>query len=343
MKRDIQGLQALRALAAIAVVVHHGFAEVGGHDPLNFGALGVQTFFVISGFIMEWSTRPYSTIDGALNFSIKRAIRVIPLYWLVTGILTAMLIRANQEVSLSRFAMSLLFIPHFSPEPDGGISPILMPGWTLNFEMFFYFIFAVAGFLGERRVIALTAIMVPLVFLGMTLSLKDAISLTYTSPLLLEFLLGAWLAKNIVNINPMGKLASFLMACTGIVIFFYAENFVGNAVIAWSGRVTGVVLIAVPFALLASMRGFFSGLLIELGNASYSIYLWHTILMHLIYKYLVAPKLNPESPYHSLVALPLIAILAIFASWLAYIFIEKPMLSKLKGIVGRGSLKPAAS
>ena len=159
------GIQYLRAVAALAVVVFHA-AERSG---LNFvvGAAGVDIFFVISGFVM-WTlaaTRPVST----WAFYRDRLLRIAPLYWIVTlvmavGALAGLFPRIR--LTADHVIASLAFVPHRSPS-NGEIWPLLTQGWTLNLEMFFYLIFGLILFLPrERRLAMLTTTFVGLVLAG---------------------------------------------------------------------------------------------------------------------------------------------------------------------------------
>lgn len=133
MKKEdnIQIIQALRGLACILVVLCHT-------SYTHFGAFGVDFFLIISGFIIM-----YSTEKGAESFWKKRLIKIVPLYWFIT-LITAVLVYFlpwlfnSYEVSVEYILKSLLFIPY---EHSGIRQPLLGLGWTLNYEMLFYFIF----------------------------------------------------------------------------------------------------------------------------------------------------------------------------------------------------------
>ena len=73
-------IQALRAVAALAVLIRHaGFYEY------NFLAAGVDLFFVISGFIMVVSCWPeFGKQCAPRRFAVRRLVRIVPLYWLAT-------------------------------------------------------------------------------------------------------------------------------------------------------------------------------------------------------------------------------------------------------------------
>jgi peptidoglycan/LPS O-acetylase OafA/YrhL len=89
-----------------------------------------------------------------MKFTIKRLIRIVPMYWIATTIKVAALIAApavvlHATLDPSRIIMSYFFLP--SVTPDGRWEPILGVGWTLVFEMFFYLLFAVALFVKKTR------------------------------------------------------------------------------------------------------------------------------------------------------------------------------------------------
>src|SRR5580658_5421280 len=142
-------IQALRALAATAVVAYH--ALQWGSGGFDVGRAGVDVFFVISGFIMWRVTSGRDVTPGA--FLWRRVTRVAPLYWLTTlAVLAAALVWPGflPEVrpGWRHLALSLAFIPHL--DPRGLPFPTLPPGWTLDYEALFYLTFA-AALAGPRR------------------------------------------------------------------------------------------------------------------------------------------------------------------------------------------------
>ena len=155
-------IQALRALAALAVTTYHALQWAdGGFD---VGRAGVDVFFVISGFIM-WHVTAGRDMAPA-DFLWRRLTRVAPLYWLSTlGVLAVALVwpafLPEVRPGWAHLALSLAFIPHL--DPKGLPFPTLPPGWTLNYEAVFYLIFAAAlagprAWRGRVVVGALTAV-----------------------------------------------------------------------------------------------------------------------------------------------------------------------------------------
>src|SRR5438045_2337056 len=150
-RRDIVPIQMLRGIAASMVVFVHLDVQLArlGYRTLGSGwlATGVDIFFVISGFIMWVSVerRPDMTAGTFLR---NRLIRIVPLYWLVSAGVLTMTFAAPQLLHTTVFSAphaiaSFLFLPARHPVV-GNFWPLLIPGWTLDYEMLFYVLFAAA-------------------------------------------------------------------------------------------------------------------------------------------------------------------------------------------------------
>jgi peptidoglycan/LPS O-acetylase OafA/YrhL len=142
MKERLYGLELLRFIAAALVLFFH-------ISVIGVGEFGVDIFFIISGFVMM-----YSTQTDSRNFFLKRLIRIVPLYWLVTIITFSFYYIFPSFFSLpsndlSHLVMSLLFIPF--DKNGSGHAPILSVGWTLNYEMYFYFLFSLACIISNKN------------------------------------------------------------------------------------------------------------------------------------------------------------------------------------------------
>jgi exopolysaccharide production protein ExoZ len=170
------------------VVAFHISSRVGA--PFTIGAAGVDIFFVISGFVMWVISASHDTPPH--RFMANRLRRIIPLYWIATiGLATLAALTPTHlpsvKPSLDHALLSLLFIPHYNA--DGRIWPLLVPGWTLNYEMFFYALFTIALlFSPRRRLILLSTVMVALVLAGKSWAFHNPVAATWTGQLSLEFL-----------------------------------------------------------------------------------------------------------------------------------------------------------
>ena len=127
LAHSIDGLQYLRAVAALMVVFHHARWLFPADCILNtaawseFGSRGVDIFFVISGFVMAYSTRSFDPAGSrpaqAADFLVKRLIRVVPLYWVAT-LWTARRIIWHGNVDLD-LVKDFLFLPRFHEHDHG--------------------------------------------------------------------------------------------------------------------------------------------------------------------------------------------------------------------------------
>ncbi len=101
----LDSLQWLRALAAMMVLIGHVIEEAAHYRGVTIPAAnlpwtrGVDIFFVISGFVIALSMAHFTqSRDGARAFLLRRAVRVVPLYWLFTTLMVAALLLAPSGV-----------------------------------------------------------------------------------------------------------------------------------------------------------------------------------------------------------------------------------------------------
>ena len=205
----LKNIQALRGIAALLVVGLHlilfGNQKYGLNAPqLNELAhlfkIGVDIFFVISGFVMIVTTsRTAKGGHSALKFIARRITRIYPVYWFVSFLLMPIfLFRPNWINSGDSIASSLLH--SFLLFPHEG-TPLLMVGWTLEYEMFFYIVYALSLLIFPARwrlhFLALWALSG--VGIGLVYSFSAPLAQLATSPFLLEFLAGAILGHLYVS------------------------------------------------------------------------------------------------------------------------------------------------
>lgn len=270
---QLQSIQQLRGLAALAVVLFHYSAVVGWE--WTVGQAGVDVFFVVSGFIMWMVTEKPTT---PAKFAWDRAARIVPIYWLAT-----MIMATWNGSRPGAIITSLLFIPY---ERSPGVPyPILAPGWTLNLEMFFYGLFAATLFLPRRAQLwTLTATFGALTLAGWLFHLPGPVWGAYTNPIIAEFIAGAWLCVA----WRKGLLPSPRTA-VGLVLAAVATLAVVDASGAYSEPVRplvwGLPALAVVAALLGLERAGKAPLwlpLKHLGDASYSLYLFHMPVLYVV-------------------------------------------------------------
>lgn len=319
--RKLQGLQYLRALAAISVVAYHSAFRTD----LGFaiGAHGVDIFFVISGFIMWVITERKPERPG--TFIWDRLTRIAPFYWLATLAMIggwSLKLFPNLHLSLEHVAKSLAFIPHRSPS-NGEIWPLLVQGWTLNYEMFFYLVFALAlAFSGWKRLSIIFGTIIGLCLTGLFVRSENALWITYTNPLMLEFLAGILIGIVWTRL-PFSLTASRSICAIGLMGFiFYA--FVGGAPLK-----VVVALLAIALVLGTVLIDRYDGMprvawAAYLGDASYAIYLWHTFAISVVL------KVGTNLGLPALVTCALATVSGVFLGCLFYSFMERPFMRWMK-------------
>ena len=273
---QLLSIQYLRAIAAIMVVAYHVGFKFGAD--WTIGQAGVHIFFVISGFLM-WLVTFGREITPA-RFMVQRIIRIVPLYWIITLLVAAAAIaRPNlfhEQPIPSHLLQSLLFVPHLSP--TGETFPLLIQGWTVDYEMFFYLLFALTLFLPRRFLLPGFSLAIgALVVAGEVLAPANPIARVYTSHLLFEFLAGVWLGSAFSAGRILGaRLAMILLAggVAALVGSIWILDLPIDRTITWG--IPSLAILAGAIAL--ETHKFVPRLpwLKLLGDASYSIYLSHT-------------------------------------------------------------------
>jgi len=155
----------------------------------HFGYAGVDAFFVVSGFIMATVTSGrFGSLSGAIDFLAKRVIRVYPLYWLCSAVILVMLFLRpssfDPALADKSVAASLLLLPM-----EGG--PLLVVGWTLTYELYFYTLTAMAlAMSSERRVPALLSVWAAALVAAQLVPVQGPWLSLVASPLGFEFIAG---------------------------------------------------------------------------------------------------------------------------------------------------------
>jgi peptidoglycan/LPS O-acetylase OafA/YrhL len=330
------GIQALRFVAAFLVLLDHSthfVAErlVPDYPVWDNGAAGVDIFFVISGFVMVMSSRGLiGTPNAGSIFFIRRIARIVPIYWMATTfkllvilIVPAIVVRAGLD--LSHVFSSYLFLPARSP--DGRIAPLLGVGWTLNFEMFFYSVFAIAlaARISPYRLVG--ALFLGLAVLALFRNPDWPAVAFWADAIVLEFVAGMLLAK---AYQAGVKLTTGPSIALLVVGFFWLFQYPSGDALSSSlsaptwGRVLawGIPAVAIVTAVVylePLLRGRIPGSLLLLGEASYALYLFHTLLSP------VAPQVLARYGLPiPILSVTLSILIALISAVIIYRWVERP-------------------
>lgn len=323
---EIISLQYLRAAAALLVVFHHVRNPSNGlFNPIahwQFGQAGVDMFFVISGYLMYALARG----DHPIRFLRRRIIRIVPLYWIATLFLYLQVMVGFPGVlpRPDQLLRSLLFIPQYHQQAKTEIWPFLVPGWTLQYEMYFYAMFAIG--LAFRRPLAITLMVGAIVVVFGQLGVGDssnAIFVAYTSPIITEFFQGMLIAL----VHQRRSLARLWVALPiGIVALLLAGNFDAPRLLIW-GLPSTLILIGC-LALEDAKRMPSIPLFKLLGDASYSIYLSHAFVLQI--GLLVWWKVPLTGWAQFVIFTPAAVVGCTFIGVLIYRYVEQPMLWRVQ-------------
>ncbi|WP_414489702.1 acyltransferase family protein [Stenotrophomonas maltophilia] len=266
----LQSLQALRGVGAVAVVIYHALSI---HPFLNFraGAAGVDLFFVISGIVMCLSLRPETT---ALDFMKRRVIRVVPMYWIATTLAAAYFYIRYPDIPPSTIHIVRSYL--FAPPPEGFGMPVLYPGWTLNFEMFFYAVLSVM-LVTRRMAIPLAACL--LVVLSSVGSVIPSLSkIYYFNPIILEFAAGMVIGLAIKAGYRPRLMEGSVYLIGALVLIVVHNHYRSEGVLPWLLPSILLIVGSLAFETSKVVTHRFTQLI---GEASYSIYLFHALAIWL--------------------------------------------------------------
>ncbi len=277
------------------------------------GASGVDIFFVISGFIMlSTAFSRFGEPGAGRRFLARRLTRIAPLYWLCTSAIlmahVSGILYGHIVVSPASVIGSFLFV-------DTG-HQILGAGWTLNYEMWFYLVFACFLFLRSTRT-AVCVIVGTLLLAAFFASLHPATPFLrfLANPISIEFCYGLAVALIYSRSRPASRairVTSFLAGLAGIALGSALAPHLTTAGIDahWRWVAWGVPACLLVFSLIActTPKNVLGKILLLLGDASYSLYLTHSIVMTAYARIIKTGRLDGQNVYLVIAAVLLISV-----------------------------------
>ena len=352
----LANIQVLRAIAALLVVHAHAAGPTGLGLGWAGGANGVDLFFVISGFIIAY----VASIDAS-QFMTRRLIRIVPIYWSSTLALYLLVLvlphmfrtTSSDPVLLVR---SLAFLPTASGvhTGDGIPHPTLSGGWTLNYEMYFYAIFAIALAWSRRwvTVVAVALLLAVLAIVQLTPLRHQPVAYFYGHPIVLEFAYGIaafhvagfleerWRARPGDRGRSVALGAGLVLGLASLAltheIFGATPRWLASGIPAFVVVVCAVLLERVHTVRVTNRW------LILAGDASYVMYLIHAYVVFGILRVFVGNRQMSEL-VGQLAALGLCAVSTV-AAIVIYRYYEQPILGALKRrFIAPRRARPAAA
>ncbi len=348
---QIAGIQVLRALAALTVAFLHieqaagAFVGRPGQSPWPWlralpWEAGVDVFFVISGFVMVLSSaRMFGSAGSVRPFLARRIARVVPLYWLTTSltVLVALLRPGLLSDGLGSdwrmIAASYLFIPW--PHSDGALQPVFRLGWTLNYEMLFYVIFALFLALPRRGCVAAVALTVAVLIAGGRLLRPTNPQLVFwTDPIMLEFVFGAMIgAIRAEGLRLPGWLRALLLGAGLALLLAIGPDATADRAVGYGGAAACFVA-GVTLAPARDRLPLFGRFWMLLGDASYALYLLHPFPMRGFRELWARVHFEGPAGIVSYIAASMIA--AALLAVIVHVAVERPLLRAVRRALSGG-------
>lgn len=298
-KKVLNSIQFLRGFAALMVVIHHTGGYIRRYyaphlllgDYFGIGFAGVDLFFVISGFIIHFTSKKYLNNPSKLKeYLTKRFVRVYPIYWiiisilfilswLITNILHKNVFNTGYPHTFNAYFQTYTLFPiHFA------INPVT---WTLSYEIFFYLMFALLIISKKLWVVPFGILIVS--FYNIFI-IKSGSELTYFNFIFsgfnFEFVLGCLIFQFYEKLKLSKALSLLLLSiAVGIILYlgYEVSDIDSYQRILTFGLPSGIILLTL---LNLEKQGAisFPKLFIMLGDSSYALYLIHFPMMLLMNK-----------------------------------------------------------
>ncbi len=338
----LETLQVMRGLAALMVVLFHmevsiwpGIFHISQpfFSGFEMGSAGVEVFFVISGFIM-WHIHhdDWGLAQKFLPFLYKRATRIYPLYLFVFGITVFFyfLFPAFGSARAQHWG-SVLYDAALLPTEG---YPLLVVAWTLQYEMFFYMMFAIS-LLNRYWGVMLAGMWM----LGCTINLfmhtQNFWLAFFFSPLNFLFVLGCLAAqivqtRRLVFPHIIGIMGVILFFVIGINKTFHLLTIDDGLQSLLYGVVTCMIFGFIQVEEKINFKNYFFRPFVLMGTISYSLYLVHCLAMTVFGLILIKFSLVQYVPLCVLFFLPPIA--ALMSGLMCFWWVEHPLQRFFKGL-----------
>lgn len=332
----LRNLQALRGVAALIVFLIHLLSTRHGMGVDGFlyrfwwvGPAGVDLFFVISGFIicLTASRAGQKALPGrtlAMHFAAKRFFRIFPVYWLVL----ALAFLAAGYVELAPAYMPQVSTWQLLTLTTTNNNKVML-AWTLAYELYFYAVLAIILLLFPRSVFRAVGFWIvgSATLIGIAAAMGTSyLGLVPMSPLLLEFGAGCVIAFLVQNGIRRAGWESLIFGIVMFAIMCWVHSRVGN----WEPWIRAPIF-TLPCALIVYgavtvelVHGrVLPGWLQRLGDASYSLYIWHQLVLAVMLVLFQSTGLLDRLP--PTLTLVLWAVGSLGVGFISYYWLERPI------------------
>lgn len=345
-------IDGLRGIAALLVFTHHflgGLVQTAGSPDvigealhwlqrtLDFGRMGVDLFFIVSGFVIGQSVCRYPA-DNVRMFVVARFFRLFPVYWL--SVLVAVVVTG--DLGTTRVLVNLTMLQGFV-----GVDHALGVYWTLTVELVFYVSSVALFWFGvldrTRRLAWCFTGLVGFAVLAALVRYAMAIPVPFAWPMFLSLFVGGMLLRQLDDRGAAQGgaygvvIGAYLLAALVIAIAVYHDpSRYQKTWIAEFGSTAGAVLM---FVLVLRFKPRLR-ILALVGVISYSVYLFHAPSGDIVLRILTEHG-GPTLPWPVGFLVILIAVLAF--STATYRLVERPAIQWGRRIQRRIGSRPLAA
>lgn len=335
----LQSIRLLRFFAVVFIVAFHAetyllrMAATARTTPSVVIPFGTDLFFVISGFLMVYVTAGKSLTFA--QFIVPRFARLIPLYWLFTSLMLAILIVApdlfhSAKLDVWHVAASYALVPY--PHPFTGLQrPLLVWGWILNLLIPISAVYAV--FLSSpvrKRVFFVGTTLVAVVALNLFVKDRFGLISFYGSPISLEFLFGLAIGAFYLELGHMRPLYASALFVLGLAILVAGikSHVSEDSERVWYWGTSSACLLASLISIEKGLGWIDFGILNNMGDASYSTILTHFFSLGFVDYIINATRLSGVIGEAGAQILFFASAFAV--GGLTYVYVERPWVNFIR-------------
>ncbi|MCX5208616.1 acyltransferase [Kitasatospora sp. NBC_00240] len=350
----LPSLTGLRFVAALLVFFTHlsveGYLAPGPASTVfryafGLGWVGVEFFFILSGFVLTWSARQD---DSRSRFWRRRLVKIFPTHLLTWLAALLLALWAGETLTGGRLLPSLFLVHAWVPELDV-MRAVNLPSWSLSCELAFYLAFPWLRALTDRIradrlwawVLGVTAVIVLLPFAddafvpgsprlpGLEMSLlQNWFLVALPAVRALDFVLGVLLARIVLAGRwiPLGLPAAAVLVAAGTALQLALVPTVYGFTATVALPLALLVAAAAQADVLGKASPFRSRTAVRLGEISFAFYMTHHLVLHYVRVALGETRVWSVPAVVGLGAVLLVATIGM--SWLSYRFVELPAVRR---------------
>lgn len=377
----LPSLTALRIIPAVLVFISHGMVHPLFTDndinesylfiTRNMGVIALSLFFILSGFILTWSSEP---TDTARLFWRRRFFRIFPNHLVVCAIILVMMLLAGREIMGTEVLVSLPLLQSWLPDPNFLLYSANGPTWSLSVEMLFYAAFPLLFFLVKKirvnrlwlwaGIMAVGALLMPViarVFLpdepmsffsdGGVSWPQQWFSFYFPPARMFEFGAGMIMARILQTgrwpaIRPIVPLLMLVVVFLATLPFDMIAGFQAVALIPVSLLITSMAAND-----LAGKENFFNRkTMVWLGDLSYPFFLVHVTVFFSLHAAFSGQwgvgGMYEAKQFSTLGGIAVLVggfLLCLFVSWLLFVLVERPIMRRWSRPRRKAAEPPLAS